>query len=118
MARATKKQALGRGLSALLKDPENDIRSASDKNAEKLVGHIVELDILDMVMPDMNGAMTFEYLKKLDPDVKVLLSSGYSLDEKAVDILNKGCNGFIQKPYDINQLAGKIHDILGNDDGQ
>ena len=45
MARATKKQALGRGLSALLKDPENDIRTASDKNAEKLVGHIVELDM-------------------------------------------------------------------------
>ena len=45
MARATKKQALGRGLSALLKDPDNDIRSASDKNAEKLVGHIVELDL-------------------------------------------------------------------------
>ncbi len=45
MARATKKQALGRGLSALLKDPENDIRSVSDKNADKLVGHIVELDL-------------------------------------------------------------------------
>ena len=45
MARATKKQALGRGLSALLKDPENDIRTASDKNAEKLVGNIVELDL-------------------------------------------------------------------------
>ena len=45
MARATKKQALGRGLSALLKDPENDIRSATDKNAEKLVGHIVELEL-------------------------------------------------------------------------
>jgi len=45
MARATKKQALGRGLSALLKDPENDIRSAADKNADKLVGNIVELDL-------------------------------------------------------------------------
>lgn len=45
MARATKKQALGRGLSALLKDPDNDIRSVSDKNADKLVGHIVELDM-------------------------------------------------------------------------
>lgn len=45
MARATKKQALGRGLSALLKDPENDIRSATDKNADKLVGNIVELDL-------------------------------------------------------------------------
>ena len=45
MARATKKQALGRGLSALLKDPDNDIRSVNDKNADKLVGHIVELDM-------------------------------------------------------------------------
>ncbi|GAB2774940.1 ParB/RepB/Spo0J family partition protein [Salinimicrobium soli] len=45
MAKATKKQALGRGLSALLKDPQNDIRSAEDKNADKLVGHIVELEL-------------------------------------------------------------------------
>jgi len=45
MAKATRKQALGRGLSALLKDPENDIQSASDKNADKVVGNIVELDI-------------------------------------------------------------------------
>jgi len=45
MAKATKKQALGRGLSALLKDPENDIKSAEDKNADKVVGNIVELDI-------------------------------------------------------------------------
>lgn len=45
MAKATRKQALGRGLSALLKDPENDIKSVSDKNADKVVGNIVELDI-------------------------------------------------------------------------
>lgn len=45
MAKAIKKQALGRGLSALLKDPENDIKSATDKNADKLVGNIVELDL-------------------------------------------------------------------------
>ena len=45
MAKATKKQALGRGLSALLKDPNNDIQSATDKNADKVVGHIVELDL-------------------------------------------------------------------------
>ena len=45
MAKATKKQALGRGLSALLKDPENDIKSASDKNADKVVGNIIELDL-------------------------------------------------------------------------
>ena len=45
MAKAIKKQALGRGLSALLKDPENDINSATDKNADKVVGNIIELEI-------------------------------------------------------------------------
>lgn len=45
MSQAVKKQALGRGLSALLKDPENNIQSVNDKNADKLVGHIIELDI-------------------------------------------------------------------------
>ncbi len=45
MAKALKKQVLGRGLSALLKDPENDIKSVDDKNADKVVGHIIELEI-------------------------------------------------------------------------
>lgn len=45
MAKAIKKQALGRGLSALLKDPENDIQSVNDKNADKVVGNIIELEI-------------------------------------------------------------------------
>ncbi len=45
MAKATKKQALGRGLSALLKDPENDIQSVADKNADKVIGSVVELDL-------------------------------------------------------------------------
>lgn len=45
MTKAVKKQALGRGLSALLKDPTNDIKSVEDKNADKVVGNIVELDI-------------------------------------------------------------------------
>lgn len=45
MAKATKKQALGRGLSALLKDPSNDIKSASDKHADTILGSIVELDL-------------------------------------------------------------------------
>jgi len=72
----------------------------------------IDLVILDMVMPDMNGARTFEQLKKIDPRVKVLLSSGYSLDAKTVEMLNRGCGGFIQKPYDIGQLSAKIREIL------
>ena len=50
MTKAVKKQALGRGLSALLKDPENDIKSVEDKNADKVVGNIIELDIEGLLL--------------------------------------------------------------------
>ncbi|MBT2163259.1 ParB/RepB/Spo0J family partition protein [Zobellia laminariae] len=67
MAKATKKQALGRGLSALLKDPENDIQSAADKNADKVVGNIVELDIEAIEMNPFQPRSNFndETLKEL-----------------------------------------------------
>ena len=57
----------------------------------------IDVVLLDMVMPDMGGEETYESLKKMDPKVMVLLSSGYSIDGQATAILNKGCNGFIQK---------------------
>jgi two-component system, cell cycle sensor histidine kinase and response regulator CckA len=72
----------------------------------------IELIILDMIMPEMGGGETFDRLKQIDPDVRVLLSSGYSLEGQAKDILNRGCLGFIQKPYKIEELDKKIQDIL------
>ncbi len=72
----------------------------------------IELIILDMIMPGMGGGETFDRLKQINPDVRVLLSSGYSLEGQAKDILNRGCLGFIQKPYKIEELAGKIQNIL------
>ena len=63
-------------------------------------------------MPDMNGGDVFDRLSAMNPDVKVLLSSGYSLNGKASEILDRGCNGFIQKPFDIQQLSGKIREIF------
>ncbi len=72
----------------------------------------IDLIILDMIMPGMGGGETFDRLKQIDPDVRVLLSSGYSLEGQAKDILNRGCLGFIQKPYKIEELAKKIKDIL------
>lgn len=72
----------------------------------------VDLVILDMVMPEMTGSDTFEALLKLNPDVKVLLSSGYSLNGKAKEILENGCKGFIQKPFNMNQLSQRIREIL------
>jgi two-component system cell cycle sensor histidine kinase/response regulator CckA len=48
-----------------------------------------------MVMPNMGGGEAYDRIKEIDPDVKVLLSSGYSIDGEATEILERGCNGFI-----------------------
>ncbi len=74
MAKATKKQALGRGLSALLKDPQNDIQSAEDKNADKLVGHIVELDLDSVEVNPFQPRTSFneDSLKELASSIKEL----------------------------------------------
>ncbi|MEE8394688.1 MAG: response regulator, partial [bacterium] len=60
----------------------------------------------------MGGADVFDRLKALDPDVKVLLSSGYSLDGEAKEIMERGCDGFIQKPFDLETLHEKINEVL------
>ncbi len=65
-----------------------------------------------MVMPDLSGGKVYDELKKIDSDIKVLLSSGYSIDGQASEILRRGCNGFIQKPFSINELSGKLREIL------
>jgi DNA-binding NtrC family response regulator len=65
-----------------------------------------------MIMPDMNGGDTYDRMKEIDPDVKVLLSSGYSINGQATKILNRGCKGFIQKPFKMKQLSRKLREIL------
>ncbi|MEN8753040.1 MAG: PAS domain S-box protein [Desulfobacterales bacterium] len=72
----------------------------------------IDLVVLDLIMPGMGGGDTFDELKKIDPDVKVLLSSGYCIDGQAREILNRGCRGFIQKPYNMQALSQKINEIL------
>jgi two-component system cell cycle sensor histidine kinase/response regulator CckA len=72
----------------------------------------IDLIILDIIMPAMGGAETYDRLKELNPDTKVLLSSGYSIDGQATEILKRGCNGFIQKPFNIEKLSHKIREIL------
>ena len=74
----------------------------------------IDLVIMDMIMPGMSGGETFDRLKKIDPDIKVLLSSGYSINSQAAKILQRGCDGFIQKPFNMNQLAEKVQRILVN----
>ena len=72
----------------------------------------IDLIIMDMIMPGMGGGETFDRLKEIDPDIKVLLSSGYSINGQATKILRRGCDGFIQKPFNVNQLAEKVQEIL------
>jgi CheY-like chemotaxis protein len=68
--------------------------------------------IMDMIMPGMSGSETFDRLKAINPDVKILLSSGYSVNGQATNILQRGCDGFIQKPFNMNQLAERILKIM------
>jgi two-component system cell cycle sensor histidine kinase/response regulator CckA len=72
----------------------------------------IDLVILDMVMPGMGGGLTYDKMKEIDPDARVLLSSGYSLDGQAREILERGCKGFMQKPFNINELSRKVREIL------
>lgn len=75
-------------------------------------GEEIDVVILDMIMPAMSGGETYDSLKALNPNVKVILSSGYSIDGQATEIIKRGCNGFIQKPFNITELSQKIREVL------
>ncbi len=72
----------------------------------------IDLIILDMIMPEMGGGETFDRLREINPDVKVILSSGYSLDGQAIKIMERGCYAFIQKPYTVLSLSQKVREVL------
>ena len=71
----------------------------------------IDLVILDMIMPGMGGGKVFDSLRAIHPGVKVILSSGYSIDGEASQIMARGCNGFIQKPFGTKELSQKIRDV-------
>lgn len=70
------------------------------------------LVILDLAMPEMDGESAFELLKEIQPEVKVLISSGVSLPEEIGDQLKYGCSGFIQKPFSLGNLSRKVEEII------
>ncbi|MFZ2631088.1 MAG: PAS domain S-box protein [Desulfosalsimonadaceae bacterium] len=72
----------------------------------------IDMVILDLIMPGMGGAEAFDHLKAINPDVKVLLSSGYSINGQASAIMKRGCSGFIQKPFSIQELSRKISEVM------
>ena len=78
-----------------------------EKNKER-----IDIVLLDMIMPDMSGSDTYDRMKDIDPKVKVLLSSGYSIKGQATEIMDRGCDGFIQKPFKMKELSQKLREIL------
>jgi two-component system cell cycle sensor histidine kinase/response regulator CckA len=73
---------------------------------------VIDVVLLDMVMPEIGGGEVFDRIKEINPDIKVLLTSGYSQDGEANEILKRGCNGFIQKPFHTLDLSIKLRQIL------
>ncbi len=72
----------------------------------------INLVILDMIMPDIGGGDVYDRLKELQPHIKVLLSTGYSISGQATEILERGCDGLIEKPFNMKELSKKIREIL------
>jgi PAS domain S-box-containing protein len=88
----------------------------SGKEAVEVIhrqGDGVDLVILDMIMPKMDGGKTFDRIRDICPQIPVMLSSGYAMNSQAEKIMNRGCDGFIQKPFNIYELSQKIRKILG-----
>lgn len=88
---------------------DNGVKALEIVNARK---EEIDLVILDMIMPKLSGRETFDQLKAIAPEIKVILSSGYSIDGDASEIMDKGCNGFIQKPFSMETLSNKIREVL------
>jgi two-component system, cell cycle sensor histidine kinase and response regulator CckA len=91
------------------------LTASGGKQAVDLVrqhGKEISLVILDMVMPDMSGSQTYDALQKVAPGLKVLLCTGYSIDGQAQEIIDRGCNGFLQKPFDVATLSAKLQETL------
>jgi PAS domain S-box-containing protein len=77
-------------------------------------GDDIDLVILDLTMPKMNGRVCYQELRKLDPEVKVMLSSGYSADEAVQELLGEGVIRFMQKPYRVEDLTRAVREMLNH----
>jgi len=83
---------------------------ATELYAER--GTEIDLVVLDIIMPRMGGRETYERLREINPEVKVLLSSGYTKKGQAQDILAAGARGFLPKPYDLRAVLRKVRGVL------
>jgi DNA-binding NtrC family response regulator len=95
------------GYSVLLAENGIDAVQIYEENPEE-----VDLVLLDMIMPKQGGHQTFYKIKAIDPDAKILLSSGYVSEEEVNDLLQQGACGFLPKPHRLVDMAKEIRRIL------
>jgi CheY-like chemotaxis protein len=74
----------------------------------------IDLIILDILMPGMNGTETYKRLKAIDPQVRVLIASGFAIDDTIRSLLEDGANGFLPKPFTLQELSTKVRKALKN----
>ena len=74
--------------------------------------HEIDVVILDMILPEMDGMEIFRALKKINPGVNVVLCSGYSIEGRATGLLKEGADAFLQKPFAFNEMIEIISKIL------
>jgi two-component system, cell cycle sensor histidine kinase and response regulator CckA len=103
----TSKLLLALGYTAIVTNNGRDALSLYENRRDEIA-----LVILDMIMPEMGGEEIYKKLKTINPDVKVLFSSGYSMNSQSIDFAKQGCNAFIQKPFNIKNLSIKIREVL------
>jgi CheY-like chemotaxis protein len=95
------------GYSVILADSGEHAVDTVKRNADQIV-----LVILDLIMPGRDGSKTFDDIRAIKPTLPVILSSGYAMNEQVIEIMQRGCNGFIQKPFNISDLSQKVREIL------
>ena len=96
------------------------LAAKSGKDAVETFQHSkdeIDIVILDMVMPDLSGEEVFELIRQINPDVKVLLASGYTLNNRVKALIERGCMDFIKKPYSIAELSNKLSKIAAMEHG-
>ena len=100
-------------LESLLKDLGYTVIAAKNgREAVEIDDKDIHLVILDMIMPEMDGMTALRFLRQKRPDIKVLISSGYTSPDKVPILERIGIEGFVQKPFEVRKIATTVRDVL------
>jgi len=108
LVRASAKRILGLlGFSVVMAKDGREALARYRQHKDRIV-----LVLLDLIMPEMDGGEALTELKKLDPDLRVVISSGYTREEPVNKLLDRGATAFVEKPYTVDQLAKTLEQVL------